>query len=95
MTLVDLIRKYAGADSITCKLDHEEEKAHQSIPSLPELVTDWPDEWRKALDERASIMEFDGELTRDVAQAEAQIRIRDEFQRREMARLSKQSKAIE
>ncbi len=41
-----------------------------------------PDDWREAFEERAAIMEFDGGLSRDDAEAEARACVTCEFQSR-------------
>lgn len=38
---------------------------------LPPLVRDWPESWREDYEERAAIMEFEGELSRQQAELRA------------------------
>jgi len=48
---------------------------------LPAEVERWPEEWRFAFEERAALMEYSGELPRDVAEREAEKCVRDEHAR--------------
>ncbi len=38
------------------------------MPRLPEKIADWPPEWKELMLERASIMEFEGKMTRYAAE---------------------------
>ena len=49
--------------------------------SLPVNISEWPEEWRETYEERAAIMEFDGELSRPTAEKEAERLQREAFQR--------------
>jgi len=53
----------------------------RSADVLPAQVADWPEDWREAVEERAAIMEYDGRLPRDEAEAQAEQRVRAEFAR--------------
>jgi len=66
MNLVNLLRKYAEID----------DSLLSTVVDLPSNVADWPEEYKEIYDERAAIMEFDGEIDRQEAeiQAEAQVR---------------------
>ena len=44
------------------------------------LPADWPDAWRERYEERAAIMEYDGGLTRAVAERLAFCAVRDQFE---------------
>jgi hypothetical protein len=46
-------------------------------PHWQEQLTGWPQEWRELWDERASIMEYDGNLVRDDAERQAFELLRD------------------
>jgi len=48
-------------------------------PGLPHKVKEWPRIWLEAYDERAAIMEFEGELPRGDAEARAEADIRGTF----------------
>ena len=48
---------------------------------LPSDITDWPDCWRQEYEERAAIMEFDGNLSYEQAQGEAEIVVRAAYSR--------------
>ena len=48
---------------------------------LPPDRGGWSPEWREAFDERAGVMQFDGGLPRDRAEAEAERRVRLEHAR--------------
>ena len=43
---------------------------------LSNNVDDWPEDWRDNYEERAAIMEYDGGLKRNEAEAQAEQRIR-------------------
>ncbi|MDA0334268.1 MAG: hypothetical protein O2782_03790 [bacterium] len=49
---------------------------------LPRSVSDWPEEWRAAYEERAAIMEFDGGLPRGAAEQRAETLVRAEHKAR-------------
>ena len=49
---------------------------------LPPDLGSWPPEWREAFEERAGLMQFDGGLPRDRAEAEAERRVRLDHARR-------------
>lgn len=53
----------------------------QPEPYLGPSVKLWPARWRLEFEERAAIMEFDGGLTRENAENEAEALIRAEFER--------------
>lgn len=72
MKLVDLVHSYL-----------EKSSAPHVVEELPLLITNWPEEWREAFKERASIMEYDGELDREEAERRAEDRVRREYDRRE------------
>ena len=42
------------------------------MPKLPLNVKDWPAEWKELLWERASIMEYEGNMSRKWAEFEAE-----------------------
>ena len=48
---------------------------------LPAAIERWPEDWRFAFQERAALMEYSGELPRDVAEREAEKCVRDEHAR--------------
>ena len=56
--------------------------------SLPSRVRDWPEEWRYRYEERAGIMQYDGELPRARAErmAEWLVRIQHDAESREGGR---------
>ena len=72
MKLVDLVHRYL-----------ENSSALNVAEELPLLITNWPEEWQEAFEERAAIIEFDGELDREVAERRAEDRVREEYDRRE------------
>jgi len=49
-------------------------------PSLPASVKDWPEDWRFLFEERAAIVEYDGNLPREKAEALAEAAVRREFE---------------
>jgi hypothetical protein len=48
--------------------------------SLPTRISDWPAKWRELYEERAGIMEFQGNLRREDAERNAEANIRWQFQ---------------
>ena len=66
MKLFDLLRTYAKAALF-------EEIA------LPDNLKSWPEEWLDGFEERAGIMEFDGDLDRMEAEQLAEDRIREQY----------------
>ena len=44
--------------------------------TLPDDVNDWPEDWQDEFEERAAIMEYDGNLSRDEAEQWAETIIR-------------------
>ena len=65
MNLVKLLRQYAGLTASPPGVE--------SSASLPEEVADWPSGLQEAYQERAAIMEFDGNLSREEAEQQARI----------------------
>ena len=55
------------------------EQLIQSIDDLPTYIGEWPEDWQEAFEERAAIMEYDGGLSRDESENEAEILIREEY----------------
>ncbi len=49
---------------------------------LPDVLADWPDEWREVFEERAAIMEYDGGLSQVDATARAEGIVRTMYERR-------------
>jgi hypothetical protein len=49
-------------------------------PQLPPKTSDWPVAWREAFEERAGIMEFQGNMPRDTAEFWAEKDVRRQFQ---------------
>lgn len=49
-----------------------EQQVGSPCDDLPADVNDWPEDWRYRYDERAGIMEFDGDLTRQQAETRAE-----------------------
>ena len=47
---------------------------------LPDNITDWPEDWRFLYEERAAIMEYDGNLPRERAETLAEADVRKEFE---------------
>ena len=84
MKLINLLRKYAGKP-IEPEVD-EDHTGNLSIAStstvhdavvelheyLPANVYDWPEYWREAYEERAAILEFDADLSREEAEKESE-----------------------
>ncbi len=56
------------------------ERVHPGA-DLPAQVERWPEDWRLAWEERAAIMEYCGELPREVAEREAERCVREEHAR--------------
>lgn len=50
---------------------------------LPADIDDWPAEWREEFEERAAIMEFDGSLNRQEAEAWAETIVRAAYRLRQ------------
>jgi len=50
---------------------------------LPATVNDWPEDWRDEYEERAGIMEFDGNLSRQEAEQWAETIVRAAFKVRQ------------
>jgi hypothetical protein len=78
MTLIDLVRHYAGghadaaeADTDTCMPRGSPEPPVQSTLALPVRPQDEQDDWHARWEERAAIMEFDGGLARSDAERAA------------------------
>ena len=44
--------------------------------ALPDDVNDWPEDWREEFEERAAIMEYDGNLSRGKAEQWAETIVR-------------------
>jgi hypothetical protein len=51
--------------------------------ALPPKVSDWPEEWKCAFEERAGIMEYLGKFRRKDAERQAEERVRLEYARTE------------
>ena len=49
------------------------------IAGLPKKIKDWPDRWREDFEERAGIMEYDGGITKEEAEAQAEWVLRCQF----------------
>jgi hypothetical protein len=49
-------------------------------PQLPARPQDWPAKWRELYEERAGIMEFQGNMRREDAERNAEANIRWQFQ---------------
>ena len=49
-------------------------------PTLPTYVKDWPTYWRELYEERAGIMEFQGNMRKEDAERNAEANIRWQFQ---------------
>ena len=49
-------------------------------PTLPTHVKDWPLKWRELYEERAGIMEFQGNMRKEDAERNAEANIRWQFQ---------------
>ena len=47
---------------------------------LPTRIADWPAKWRELYEERAGIMEFQGNMRREDAERNAEANIRWQFQ---------------
>ena len=65
MNLVGLLRQYASLSAAP--------PGAESSATLPEEVADWPSGLQEAYQERAAIMEFDGNLSREEAEQQARI----------------------
>ena len=62
------------------------ERAHIAAPpvvavELPDVLADWPEEWREVFEERAAIMEYDGGLSQVDATARAEGIVRTMYER--------------
>ena len=66
MKLFDLLRTYAKA-ALFEEID------------LPDNLKSWPEEWLDGFEERAGIMEFDGDLEKVEAEQLAEDRIRKQY----------------
>lgn len=55
--------------------------AEEAAGGLPARIATWPEAWRDAFEERAAIMEFDGDLPREAAEREAERCVRAEHAR--------------
>lgn len=87
MELKKLLRKYAGKpnqsfsgsfDSNEKDLPDEEvrECSQQSFDELPSDISDWPEYWKEAYEERAAILEYVGGLSREEAEKQSEERQR-------------------
>ena len=54
----------------------QESQATNRCDNLPADVNDWPEDWRYVYEERAAIMEYDGNLTRQEAEQWAETIVR-------------------
>ena len=50
-------------------------------PDLPILVKDWPGDWKEIFEERAAIMEYDGNRPRPEAERRAERCVREAVRR--------------
>jgi hypothetical protein len=60
--------------------DSDLPEGNRPSPSLPVSITDWPEDWRFMFEERAAIMEYDGNLPKEKAEALAEANVRREFE---------------
>ena len=49
-------------------------RPHEDV--LPDDVNDWPEDWQHEYEERAAIMEYDGNLSRQEAEQWAEVIVR-------------------
>lgn len=45
--------------------------------TLPADIRRWPSRWRDEFEERAAVMEYDGAMPRNIAECEAELRVRE------------------
>ena len=86
MKLIDLLSLYAGRPPMTENekqiVASDNPRAHvPTAVNLPSKVTDWPPEWRESFEERAAIIEFDGNSSRTKAEQVAEKCVREAFRR--------------
>jgi hypothetical protein len=55
------------------------------MPTLPPRRDDWPEEAKELYDERAAIVEYDGNVSRSTANARAERMVREQWTRQGVA----------
>ncbi len=83
MKLADLLKKYTNEDHDrnTNHQDSNQGKSPESIECDQVSMEKWPPDLREAFEERAAIMEFEGGLTREEAERQAEQVVTNEFER--------------
>ncbi len=97
MKLADLVARYLGQPGALRQFQFG--KIPSTSPSAPVFVTadlppsqtDWPSEWREAFNERAGILEFDGNLPRATAEQTALASVREAFRRQHVADIGRRT----
>ena len=92
MKLVDLVARNLGRaasfPAVGREFDTESAPGGESVDStclvLPSSLTAWPETWRSAFEERAGIIEFDGNIPRDDAERYAEACVRREYQQQQV-----------
>lgn len=91
MQLRDLLKQYAtsiptdttselGPVDATEFQDGRTQELPESPPSsLPDDRNSWPEDWRERFEERAAIMEYEGGLSEEEAEREAEQQVRKAF----------------
>ncbi len=89
--LVELLQRYAGKSvqssvderkettTVVSKPAINDEQKSLTAAELPININDWSKYWREAYEERATIMEYDGGLSRVEAEKQAEKRIREKY----------------
>ncbi len=96
MKLADLVARYLGAGNRSVlKVENgpsvtdsglASEPSPGRVNDLPASIDDWPQDRREDFEERAVIMEFDGNLPRTEAERSAEVCVREAFRRLQEAR---------
>ena len=81
MKLAELLQTYAEKSPRSDKLELTVLRPETDLPSD---LSDWPEEWHESYEERAAIMEYDGELDRLEAEERAEEIVREAYRRQQI-----------